>query len=144
MKPDDTVAFMSTVSASLAPRTSFKIRLPCLAIGKGDDTSDKIFGLFGDMKDLRELWLSDGVGTWSEEERRLVRYPDYHGAELEALAARFATTCAKLSYLRILDGAWHIVRPETDSGLAELRPLTAWEVENKLPYAFDFRHPRVV
>ncbi|GAB1313452.1 hypothetical protein MFIFM68171_03662 [Madurella fahalii] len=137
MTPQDTEMFMLMLPWA-RPMRSLKIRLPRVTVDCGDDKSNELFGSFAKMEELRELWLSDGLENSSHEQTDVVSASK---EQLRALALKFAVTCAKLSYLRILDQAWHIWRTGPDDRAPELRPLLAWEVENKLPYAFDYRTP---
>lgn len=74
--------------------------------------------------------------------KRSFKSPEYSDVVLEGLARKFAAACQKLDYVRILNRAWDIVRR---GGEPELRAYREWEVERKLPYAFDFGAlPRVM
>ena len=133
--PDDALDFMALLNW-LTPKRSFKIRMPHLTLDQNDQTSTDFIWHIEKLTELRELWLADGLPS------KKAKSPEYNDAVLEGLARKFAAACQKLEYVRILNRAWDIVRR---GGEPELRAYTEWEVERRLPYAFDFGAlPRVV
>ncbi|KXX77085.1 hypothetical protein MMYC01_206315 [Madurella mycetomatis] len=137
MTPEDADLFM-TMLQWVKPMRSLKIRLPHVTVDGRDDKSNEVFGRFAKMDELCELWLTDGLESPNHE---LGDSVNGGKEQLQVLALKFAVTCTSLSYLRIFDQAWHIRRTEAGDGTPKLLPLTSWEVENELPYAFDYRTP---
>lgn len=137
MTPEDAEVFMVMLQYVKVMR-SLKIRLPRVTVNGGDHYSNELFGRFAKIDELCELWLTDGLESPNQGQGASV---NASREETQALALKFAVTCTNLSYLRIFDQAWHIRRTGPEDGTPKLLPLTSWEVENKLPYAFDYRTP---
>ncbi|KAK3683420.1 hypothetical protein B0T22DRAFT_247086 [Podospora appendiculata] len=141
----------TSVFTHLGQTRSLQILAPSLYlyVHMGEGQLSKAAAGFAGMAELRELWLiwipqaacDDMRAVWAE-----IANQSFDGctqAQLQALAMSFAETCPKLSYLRMGHVAWRILRyePEARHEGIVLQQLTPWEVENKLPDAFDFRTP---
>ncbi|KAK3314507.1 hypothetical protein B0H66DRAFT_535422 [Apodospora peruviana] len=128
---------------------SIKTRLPCLNFGNWKEETSKLVDAFARVPELSELWLTPCFTPYVPHGLLPDSQSHLGEARIESLATKFAAKCAKLVYLRIDGLAWRIPRGTGEGSMgnetgraAKLDPLTPWEVENKLPDAFDFRTPR--
>jgi hypothetical protein len=146
MTPEDAETFFAFVPWIKNMR-SLKIRMPLLKAGKGTAYMQNFWRHVARMTELRELWLADGLGTWHQPPGRPGRHiPDRYPTEPEfrRLSTLFAAKCPELVYLRIMDRAWTITRPDAQNGAPTLGQLTPSQVESDLPWAFDFSKPKVI
>jgi hypothetical protein len=150
MCPKDADEFFTFVPW-ITTMESLKIRMPALTARDAWDDGRNYRRCFyrhlAQMRDLRELWLADGRGTWRQQDGQPgqfvpERYPT--DTEFRRYSTIIAEKCPKLEYLRILDRAWRITRAAAGGGQPELRQFTAWEVKNDIPEAFDFGKPKII
>ncbi|KAH6851084.1 hypothetical protein B0I37DRAFT_404770 [Chaetomium sp. MPI-CAGE-AT-0009] len=128
---------------------ALKIRMPLLtANNKGRTYMKTFWRRIERMKDLRELWLADGLGSWQQPEGEGGRHvPERYPTEVEfrRFSAGIALRCPKLVYLRMLDRAWHITRTgEGDQEQAHLYGVTKGRLEKDIPDSFDFSTPKYI
>ncbi|KAK3297814.1 uncharacterized protein B0H64DRAFT_431669 [Chaetomium fimeti] len=151
MRPQDADAFLAWVHG-INRLQALKIRMPPLTAPrhvKGKNHMRTFWGRVKQMTHLRELWLADGLGTWSKPEGepgRYVagRYPKE--SEFRHYSTTAANKCPDLVYIRILDRAWHITR----SGYSRweqqitLHEVPKDRVEKDIPDSFDFSTPEYI
>jgi hypothetical protein len=144
MCPEDADNFLRFVS-HMKPMHSLKIRMPSLTGGHNSRGRMRTFRTRMErMTELRELWLADGLGSWSLLDAGRVNDPYPTEAQFQRFASTVAEKCPKLAYLRILDRAWTITRPDEEGADPVLKPLMPWQVEHELPEAFDWSRPKVL
>jgi hypothetical protein len=126
---------------------SLKIRMPFLTADRGRTYMRTFWRRVERMKELRELWLADGLGTWREQPGQPGRYiEEWYPTETELRrhSTMFANKCPKLTYLRILDRAWWITRTGAGKGGIRLQEVGRECLEKDIPEAFDFGPPKVI
>lgn len=144
MTPQDGDNFLTFVPW-VKPMRALKIRMPPITgPGKLKSYMRTFWNRMSRMTELQHLWFADGLGTWYQVPGEQGSYIDElypSEEEFDNLATKLAHKCACLRYLRILNRAWKIARPDGEHGQPVLRQLAVWQVEKDLPDAFFWGVP---
>jgi hypothetical protein len=59
------------------------------------------------------------------------------------MAKMLGVKCTSLTWLRILDRGWRLVRQPDNPKSVELQPLSRWKLEHEVPDSLDFTRPKL-